>query len=627
MVVIIIVGFIGMMVTSFVQNRQVYDEERTAITELTNEKIYYEIMASLEILTDRSLALANDQALEALLDEETGSDNPQVEQALVDHINRFRVLFDCDTVFLVSEKTNTYYTDHSLLHSYFESDEDSAWYPELLSQDQDYVLNIDDDMAREGSITLFVNCKIWDDEGVLLGATGFGVQLDNVYEVLIRNSLYNNMTADLITEDGSISMSSQGEDVIGTNYFERNNISELHSEIVQTRGEQHLFISDKEGKRNYVAARNIEGTPWILVSTMSTDVFDSSLLSMLGIGAAFCAIILIIVVAAIMRVMNQYERRIRQFEQQLKDQSKVFRNATSNLYENIFHFNVTKDCAADEDTAEFFQGKDSDVALTLSESVEKTAEQHVAPKFKEEYLNTFNRKNILSTFASGVSNVELQFLYQTDADSDYYWMLTEAYIYKAKSDEDVYLYSYRQNVDEQVRRERLMQMRAEIDGLTGVYNKTTAQNLIEDAISNNPDAEFSFILIDIDDFKQVNDQYGHIHGDEALREVGRTLQENFRRDDIVARLGGDEFCVFTKAHTDEQLEKRIASLSERLHLEVEKDGATLMLSNSIGVAAGPARSNSFEDYYRKADKALYETKNRKKGGYTLSTSLNETRKE
>lgn len=622
-IVIIIVGFVGMMLSSFHQNRQVYDEERIAITELTNEKIYYEIKANLELLTDRSLLLADDQTLEALLDKEIGPDDPQTEQELIELIVRYRILFDCDTVFLVSEKTNTYYNDTGLLHSYFESDEDSTWYPELMSQDEDYVLNIDDDMAREGSITLFVNCKIRDDDGNLLGAAGFGVQLDNVYEVLIRNSLYHDMSADLITSDGAISMSSQGEDSIGENYFALYGLESLQAEVAKTEGSQQIFISENDGKRNYVAARNIEGTPWILVSTMSTDVLDESLLRMLAVGAVICAILLGIVVFVILRVTNRYERRISQYEQQIKEQSKVFRNATSNLYENIFHFNVTKNIAADEDTAEFFKAQDHEGEPTYNSSVEMTAKLHVAPEYQDQYREAFSRENVFKMHAAGISSFEAQYPYRTDENSDYYWMLTVAYVYSANIDGDIYLYSYRQNVDDQVRKEHLMQMRAELDGLTGVYNKITAQNLIKDTIESNPDDEFQFILVDVDDFKSFNDEYGHFVGDEVLRTVGGILKESFRKDDVVGRLGGDEFCVFAKVQAGEKLEQRVALLSERLNTEIYEDGKTLSIANSIGVAVGRARKNSFEDYYRSADEALYETKGKGKSSYTVLTKLNE----
>lgn len=356
---------------------------------------------------------------------------------------------------------------------------------------------------------------------------------------------------------------------------------------------------------------------------MATDVLDESLLRMLTVGAVICAVLLGIVVFVILRVTNQYEKRILQYEQQLKEQSKVFRNATSNLYENIFHFNVTQNSAADEDTADFFMLQDPGRTPTYSSSVEMTAKLHVAPEYRDQYIEAFSRENILKRHDDGASSFELQYPYRINDNSDYYWMLTVAYVYSANIDGEVYLYSYRQNVDDQVRKEHLMQMRAELDGLTGVYNKITAQNLIKDAIETNPDDEFQFILVDVDDFKSVNDEYGHFVGDEVLRTVGGILKESFRKSDVVGRLGGDEFCVFARVQPGEKLERRISELSDLLNTEICSDGKTLSIANSIGVAVGKAKENTFEDYYRSADEALYETKGKGKSGYTLLTELNE----
>ncbi len=146
------------------------------------------------------------------------------------------------------------------------------------------------------------------------------------------------------------------------------------------------------------------------------------------------------------------------------------------------------------------------------------------------------------------------------------------------------------------------------DQLTGLLNRRMFYQRMGREIKGARRYGFplSLAIMDIDDFKEYNDTYGHLEGDRALAELGRLLREEIRASDFAARLGGEEFAIVFP-HTSKDLAVLIA---ERLVKRVkEKIG----LSTSIGVGEFPSDGGTFKDLLRKVDEALYEAKKRGKG--------------
>ena len=85
---------------------------------------------------------------------------------------------------------------------------------------------------------------------------------------------------------------------------------------------------------------------------------------------------------------------------------------------------------------------------------------------------------------------------------------------------------------------------AQTDGLTGVLNKRTTEALINEILEQRPHEKGTFIILDVDKFKEVNDHYGHAVGDIVLSTLGQTLRNYFRENDIIERIGGDEFVIY-----------------------------------------------------------------------------------
>ncbi|MGB3272003.1 MAG: GGDEF domain-containing protein [Xanthobacteraceae bacterium] len=164
-------------------------------------------------------------------------------------------------------------------------------------------------------------------------------------------------------------------------------------------------------------------------------------------------------------------------------------------------------------------------------------------------------------------------------------------------------------------------MLALCDDLTGVANRRHLLSRLaeECALSNRLEEPFSILVIDLDEFKAINDSHGHGAGDECLRFFSRTIQGRLRASDLLARIGGDEFCVVlprTSVRDASAVASDLIAICGRV--QVRWNGAVIALSASIGVAQWmPGVSDTPERIMAAADQALYDAKRHGKDRHAL----------
>lgn len=152
------------------------------------------------------------------------------------------------------------------------------------------------------------------------------------------------------------------------------------------------------------------------------------------------------------------------------------------------------------------------------------------------------------------------------------------------------------------------------DALTGLFNRSYLERKIAELI-NEGHAGTLFIM-DMDNFKKVNDTFGHIAGDKSLQLLAEVLRANTRKVDVIARLGGDEFVIFFVDMTNRDVAIEKARNIQNMFLEKFRSMYNLgEVSLSIGIAHSPEDGRDFKTLYNNADKALYYIKNNGKSSY------------
>ena len=146
---------------------------------------------------------------------------------------------------------------------------------------------------------------------------------------------------------------------------------------------------------------------------------------------------------------------------------------------------------------------------------------------------------------------------------------------------------------------------ARVDGMTKLYNRIAFENLINEYYAKKPNGRGVFIILDVDNFKMVNDTFGHSAGDDTIRLVADLLREYFRAEDLICRMGGDEFAVFVKERmSQDELHNRLENLRMRLRFVVQG----MQFSCSIGACQSPKYASDYQSLYEKADMALLTAK-------------------
>ena len=152
------------------------------------------------------------------------------------------------------------------------------------------------------------------------------------------------------------------------------------------------------------------------------------------------------------------------------------------------------------------------------------------------------------------------------------------------------------------------------DPLTGLYNRRFMEESLkqEFARAKRDNQPFSVVMLDMDNLKILNDKYGHVVGDMALKSLSKLLKDQTRTEDIVCRFGGDEFLVILHHANEQMANVRLQNWNERAkNIDIIHEKIRIQVSFSAGIATYPTYEN-IEELIRAADKALYDIKAKKK---------------
>lgn len=158
-----------------------------------------------------------------------------------------------------------------------------------------------------------------------------------------------------------------------------------------------------------------------------------------------------------------------------------------------------------------------------------------------------------------------------------------------------------------------LMVKADTDLLTGLLNKVATERKVMEYMEASQDDQALMFVLDIDNFKKINDTMGHAFGDEVLRSLGQQIMPIFRSTDIIGRIGGDELIILLKTiNNDESLLREAEKVARFFHDFKAGEYVKYSATASIGAAIFPRDGRDFESMYKAADQALYMAKKRGK---------------
>lgn len=251
--------------------------------------------------------------------------------------------------------------------------------------------------------------------------------------------------------------------------------------------------------------------------------------------------------------------------------------------------------------------------LNFQQLNEKYMLPFVVPEDYELCKKLTNIENMRQAYRTGrhTANYQHQRICE---DHSKRWMELVIHIFQEQVTENMYALVYLKDIDAQKRMQLEREEEASKDPLTNVLNRRMFEHRIAQYVHSDVPGEepCALLIFDVDNFKQVNDTFGHHKGDEVLKQFASTLQSSFPGNEYVGRLGGDEFIVFIRNfESEEMLNQKLKQFSEKLIKDI-----IIPINCSVGIHQTRKKDFDYIGSINRADAALYDSKRRGKNTFT-----------
>lgn len=279
----------------------------------------------------------------------------------------------------------------------------------------------------------------------------------------------------------------------------------------------------------------------------------------------------------------------------------------------LFRCNLSRGASYDSWEGKLLKVHFDDAKQTFDERTAEYVAQCVYEGDRERYRAFMNTDSMLASFYRGHRSDKLEYREQLP-DGSVRWLMLSVDLVEYPNSREIEVYLMYEDIDKQKRADLMTLERAETDPLTGILNRATFITRMDGILrASGPDEKHALLMLDVDNFKHVNDTLGHGAGDQVLCDLTGQISAILRRDDLIGRLGGDEFFVFLKNVPGPDA---VAAKARQIcALTIYAQGSDIPVTASIGIAMIPQDGGSFDELYKRVDATLYREKRRGKKGF------------
>lgn len=254
------------------------------------------------------------------------------------------------------------------------------------------------------------------------------------------------------------------------------------------------------------------------------------------------------------------------------------------------------------------------VTLALDSIIDKQSEAYC-------FYEDFTMETLQYIYKKGKSS--LNFTYQRRlSDGSVRWVYSEVKFLTDVDSGHLCVMLSARDIQQKKQEEERWMTAAKTDKMTMLLNRETTMELIRQILSEENEKKHALMMVDVDNFKKLNDTLGHQEGDEFLIKLAKLLRADFGKDDIVGRIGGDEFWILIRnTESIDSVKQKAQELCEGI-VKICNDYQDISLSGSIGISFYPQDGRTLEELYAKADEALYIAKRNGKSQFVISQNRN-----
>ncbi|MDY1038965.1 cyclic di-GMP phosphodiesterase [Enterobacteriaceae bacterium RIT714] len=241
--------------------------------------------------------------------------------------------------------------------------------------------------------------------------------------------------------------------------------------------------------------------------------------------------------------------------------------------------------------------------------------QNVFKLFMSRSEAAASKRNISGFFRNG-SSYEVERWIKTRKGQRLF-LFRNKFVHSGSGKNEIFLICSGTDITEERRAQERLRVLANTDTITGLPNRNAIHELISDAISTRGDTQVGVVYLDLDNFKKVNDAYGHMFGDQLLQAVALAILSCLEEGQVLARLGGDEFIVLATGTSQSTLEAMASRILTRLRQPFRIGLIEIYTGCSLGISLAPQHGTDRESIIRNADTAMYTAKESGRGKFCV----------